>query len=172
MATVEITAPTTPHAIFAVLADGWSYASWVVGAAHIRDVDPRWTAVGARIHHTVGPWPVSIRDTTSVVAVEPDRLLELDARAWPLGRARIRIELEPTPRGHTRIRMTETMTAGPSKLLPEAITAPVLNARNRESLRRLVDIALGRHGGDATPRGEDNARGAAGSGTDTGDQSG
>jgi hypothetical protein len=30
---------TTPDRIFAVLADGWTYASWVVGAAHIRDVD-------------------------------------------------------------------------------------------------------------------------------------
>jgi hypothetical protein len=26
---------TAPGRIFAVLADGWSYASWVVGAAHI-----------------------------------------------------------------------------------------------------------------------------------------
>ena len=29
----------TPQDVFDVLSDGWSYATWVVGAARIRDVD-------------------------------------------------------------------------------------------------------------------------------------
>src|SRR5690242_18115313 len=73
---------TSPDRIFAVLADGWSYASWVVGAAHIRDVDRDWPAVGTRVHHRVGPWPLQINDQTVVRAVRPGRLLELAARAW------------------------------------------------------------------------------------------
>jgi hypothetical protein len=142
--TVELTAPTTSEAIFAVLADGWLYASWVVGASHIRKVDDGWPQPGTRIHHAVGVWPLPIKDTTSVIRMEPNRLLELDARAWPLGRARVLIELEPAENGRTRIRMTEKVVAGPGTLIPEAVQDPLLRARNRESLRRLIDIALGR----------------------------
>lgn len=144
MTTIELDAPTTPEALFAVLADGWSYAGWVVGASHIRKVDEAWPQHGARIHHTVGVWPVPIKDTTSVVRMEPDRLLELDARAWPLGRARIVIELERIANGRTRIRMSEKVVEGPGTVVPEAVQDPLLRARNRESLRRLIDIALGR----------------------------
>ncbi len=35
------------EAVWSVLADGWSYANWVVGAARVRDVDPGWPAQGA-----------------------------------------------------------------------------------------------------------------------------
>jgi uncharacterized protein YndB with AHSA1/START domain len=65
---------TGPERVFAVLADGWSYASWVVGADHIREVDDAWPGVGARVHHQVGPWPLHIKDQTSVRVVRPDRL--------------------------------------------------------------------------------------------------
>lgn len=41
--------------VFAILADGWLYASWVVGAAHIRAVDEGWPDVGSRIHHNIAP---------------------------------------------------------------------------------------------------------------------
>lgn len=34
------------EAVWSVLADGWSYANWVVGAARVRDVDPGWPAQG------------------------------------------------------------------------------------------------------------------------------
>src|SRR2546423_15375226 len=86
---------TSPDRIFAVLADGWSYASWVVGAAHIRDVDPAWPAVGAKVHHRVGPWPLQINDESTVRAMEPDRLLELAAGIWPLGAAVVRLAPGP-----------------------------------------------------------------------------
>jgi hypothetical protein len=41
--------------VFAVLADGWLYPLWVVGASRMRDVDPGWPAEGTKIHHSVGP---------------------------------------------------------------------------------------------------------------------
>jgi Polyketide cyclase / dehydrase and lipid transport len=138
------TVGTTPERIFAVLADGWSYASWVVGAAHIRDVDPGWPAAGTRIHHRVGPWPLQINDQTTVRAVEPGRALELDAQMWPLGAAFIRIRLEPLSPTTTRVHMAEALTSGIGRLLPDVVQAPLVRARNAEALRRLDDIAVHR----------------------------
>lgn len=135
---------TTPERIFAVLADGWSYASWVVGAAHIRDVDVGWPAVGTRVHHQVGLWPLQINDETVVRAVEPGKILELDAQMWPLGAAIIRIRLEPVSPTSTRIHMTETLTSGIGRLLPDPTQALLIRPRNAEALRRLDDIAVHR----------------------------
>jgi uncharacterized protein YndB with AHSA1/START domain len=135
---------TSPDRIFAVLADGWLYASWVVGAAHIRDVDRGWPAVGTRVHHRIGPWPLQLDDHTEVRAVEPDRMIELGARMWPVGAAYIRLELEPVAAGSTRVRMAETVCAGAGRLLPGRVQALLLRPRNDEALRRLDDIAVHR----------------------------
>src|SRR5205823_1407725 len=54
----------SPEQVFAVLADGWLYASWVVGAARIRDVDDGWPSPGTKIHHSIGAWPVFLHDTS------------------------------------------------------------------------------------------------------------
>jgi uncharacterized protein YndB with AHSA1/START domain len=134
--------------IFQVLADGWSYGGWVVGAAHVRDVDPDWPAVGSRLHHRVGPWPVSLDDSTRVVAVEPARLLELDARAWPVGAARIRVTLEPVDADRTRVRMAEHLTSPKARHIPQALQDLALVPRNRECLARLDDLAVHRIRGE------------------------
>lgn len=76
---------TSAERVFGVLADGWLYPLWVVGASHLRDVDSGWPAEGMRIHHSVGPWPLVVQDATRVIAEEPGRMLELDARVWPTG---------------------------------------------------------------------------------------
>ena len=54
-----------PAEVFATLADGWSYPLWVVGAAHMRAVDPTFPGVGSKLHHSVGLWPLLIEDTTA-----------------------------------------------------------------------------------------------------------
>jgi hypothetical protein len=143
MSRIKIEAPVAPNEVLDVLADGWMYAGWVVGATHIRDVDANWPEPGAKVHHTVGVWPVTISDTTEVVEMEPNRLLVLDARAFPAGRASVRIEIHPAGPGRCRIEMTEKLTQGPGALLPSPVIDPLLGLRNRESLHRLVDIALG-----------------------------
>ncbi len=139
-----MTVRASPECVFAVLADGWTYAGWVVGASHIRDVDTGWPEPGALIHHSVGPWPLLINDVTKVHVVDSPRLLELDARAWPFGTARIRLELTENEPGSTEVRMFEEATRGPGRLLPKAAQAALLIPRNRESLRRLADLAVGR----------------------------
>ncbi|UUV30920.1 SRPBCC family protein [Amycolatopsis roodepoortensis] len=144
MVDVKMTVDASPERVFEVLADGWTYAAWVVGASHIRDVDAGWPARGTRIHHCVGSWPLLLDDVTKVHVADPPRLLELDARAWPFGTARIRLELRETAPGTTEILMSEQATRGPGRLLPEAAQALFLVPRNRESLRRLADLAKGR----------------------------
>jgi hypothetical protein len=131
-------------AVFAVLADGWSYAGWVVGNSHIRDVDAGWPGVGSRIHHSAGAWPLQIRDITEVRAVETDRYLELDAHLWYFGAAIIRFRLSPLPDDRCRVEMSEEAVRGPAALLPAAVQAVMLRPRNRESLARLGDLAAGR----------------------------
>ena len=121
-----------------------SYASWVVGVAHIRSVDADWPAVGTRIHHRVGPWPLQINDQTSVRTVEPDSVLELDAQMWPLGAGIVRIWLEPVSSASTRVHMAETLTSGIGRVLPDAVQALLLRPRNAEALQRLDDIAVHR----------------------------
>ena len=143
MIQVRTVVPTTVDKVFSVLEDGWSYAGWVVGAAHIREVDPGWPGVGTRIHHSVGAWPVAVKDVSTVLAVEPGRVLELEARLWPLGAARVRFELTEVADG-TEIVMSEEAVKGPPALLPEAVQAVFLKPRNRETLRRLADLAVRR----------------------------
>ncbi|GGM16716.1 polyketide cyclase [Nakamurella endophytica] len=132
-----------PSAVFDVLRDGWLYAVWVVGAGRIRDVEPGWPAVGTKIHHSVGSWPALIDDTTSVLEMEPDRLLKLRGRAWPAGEAEITITLSPTADG-CRVAITEDAVKGPGTLIPPAVRHALLHWRNTETLRRLDYVATGR----------------------------
>ena len=140
MATVRRTVKASPAGVYAVLADGWTYSDWVVGTAHIRDVDPSWPALGTRLHHKAGPWPVSLNDTSTVVAVEPERSLELRAGLWPLGEATVRITLEPAGAA-TVVTMHEDFHAGPLQWIKNKINDLLLHQRNVETLRRLADIA-------------------------------
>jgi hypothetical protein len=135
--------PATPDQVFAVLSDGWTYSDWVVGTAHIRDVDPGWPAVGTRIHHKAGPWPFSLQDESTVLAMIPGRQLTLRAGLWPLGEARVHIELEPAGPDATLVSIEEQFEQGPLLLVRNKINDIVLHQRNVEALRRLCDLAVG-----------------------------
>ena len=78
-----------------MLADGWLYPVWVVGASRMREVEDGWPTDGARLHHSLGAWPLLINDDTEVVQSEPGRLLSLRGRGWPLGEVAIVIRLRP-----------------------------------------------------------------------------
>lgn len=130
----------TTDEVWAVLADGWSYAGWVVGASRIRKVDVRWPAAGSRIHHSAGCWPVLLNDETTVLESEPGRRLVLQAEGWPFGEATVDLSLEPRGSG-SRIVMREDVTKGPGRVVPKALRQLALQPRNRESLRRLAFLA-------------------------------
>lgn len=144
MVHVEITVPTTPEQVFAVLSDGWLFCAWVVGATHIRDVDDEWPAAGSELRYSVGVWPFTAEDTTQVVSVDPPHMLELEAKFSPLGSAWIRLELVETVPGETEIRMYEHAKRGLGTLMPNVLQEVLLVPRNKESLSRLADIAVGK----------------------------
>jgi hypothetical protein len=143
MSTTSRPVSATPEQVWSVLADGWMYALFVVGAARMRDVDDGWPAVGTKLHHSVGTWPLLIDDTTEVLEVEEGRRLLLLARGWPAGQAHVEITLEP--RGtDTVVTIVEQATAGPGALIPKPVQDVQLHVRNVETLRRLAYVVEGR----------------------------
>ncbi len=145
--------PAPPEAVFAVLADPYTYADWVVGARRIRDADPGWPGLGTCLYHKVGTLPLTTRDHTRVVGVDPPHRLVLDAIARPIGMARVCIELRPED-GGTRVTLYEDPAGWttPLKYLPPLHL--LTRIRNTETLRRLEKIVLRRH---ATQRPGDRA---------------
>ncbi|RYC14301.1 SRPBCC family protein [Nocardioides zhouii] len=143
MSTTSRPVSATPEQVWSVLADGWLYALFVVGAARMRDVDAGWPAVGTRLHHSVGSWPLLIDDTTEVLEVEEGHRLLLLARGWPAGQAHVEIILEP--RGtDTMVTIVEQATSGPGALIPKPVQDVQLHVRNIETLRRLAMLVEGR----------------------------
>lgn len=145
MAVVQQIVNAPADRVWAVLADGWTYSDWVVGTAHIRDVDSSWPCPGARIHHKAGPWPVSLRDHTVVLDQTDGQRILMRARLWPLGEATVHIELEQLLDGtRTRVVMHEEFAAGPLQWVRTKLNDLALHGRNRESLRRLTELAVHR----------------------------
>jgi hypothetical protein len=126
--------------VWAVLSDGWLYPAWVVGASTMRHVEPGWPQPGARLHHSVGVWPLLISDDTSVVSADPPHELVLQARGWPLGEARVELRLERLDDG-CRITMREDATHGVGRYVPRLLRVASIAPRNAESLRRLALLA-------------------------------
>ena len=150
MGTVQQDFDTSIEDVLAVLADGWLYATWVVGASRIRDVDPDWPAAQARIHHSAGIWPAVVDDATIVLEWLPPHRMKLQARGWPAGEATVTIDLEPLSSG-CRVTLNEDITKGPFTLVPKPLRSALLNYRNRECLRRLGFLATGRAAGGGDP---------------------
>lgn len=132
----------TPEDVFRVLADGWLYPSWVVGASRMRDVDETWPAAGARLHHSFGVWPALIDDETVVEVYDPPRRAVICAKGWPVGEARVTIDVKP--RGaESVVRIQEEAIAGPGRFVPASLLDLALHWRNEETLHRLAYLAEG-----------------------------
>lgn len=140
MAITTRTMAVRPAQVWDVLADGWLYPLWVVGASRMREVDTTWPEPGACLYHSVGAWPLLVDDTTEVVDAVPGWSLTLHARARPTGVAAVHITLEPRD-GETLVAIEEDAISGPARLLPRPVRDPALVWRNVESLRRLAFLA-------------------------------
>jgi len=134
------TIKATPEQVWDVIADGWLYPVWVVGATRMRDVDATWPQVGACLHHSAGVWPMVISDTTEVLECEPRQMLRVRARGWPVGEAEVRLTLTAQGAG-TLVDIEEDAVAGPGSYVPSLLRHPAIKVRNVETLRRLAFIA-------------------------------
>jgi NAD(P)-dependent dehydrogenase (short-subunit alcohol dehydrogenase family) len=139
-----------PEAVWAVLSDGWLYATWVVGASRVREVERTWPDVGALVHHSFGLWPAVIDDNTEVLHAATDRELVLKARGWPAGEAHVQVVLTPDGAGGTEVSIREDAVAGPGQLLPRPLRQATVVPRNKESLRRLAFLVEGRYRGSSS----------------------
>lgn len=138
-----------PEDVFDVLADGWMFPTWVVGASRMRAVEAGWPEVGGRLHHSFGMWPLVIDDTTTMLEWDPPRRAVMKPAGWPLGEAIVIFEVRERSAargGGCVVRMTEWAEAGPGTLVPDLVADPVLRVRNHETMRRLAFMAEGRGG--------------------------
>ena len=129
----------TPQQVWDVLADGWLYPLWVVGATRMREVDEDWPAVGSQLHHSVGTWPLMLDDSTEVLEVQPGSRLVLKARAWPAGSAKVVLHLSPVG-AETEVTIEEDVLEGPGQLMPKPLRDAQLHWRNDEALQRLAFV--------------------------------
>ncbi len=130
----------SPSAVWDVLADGWLYPLWVVGASRMREVDSTWPETGSRIHHSVGAWPLLIDDNTEVTESRPGHSLALRGRGWPAGEVDVEIRLRAVG-GDTEVVIEEDAAAGPGLLVPKPVRGLTFRWRNVETLRRLAYVA-------------------------------
>ncbi len=131
-----------PADVFRVLEDGWLFPSWVVGASRMREVDETWPHVGSRIHHSFGVWPALIDDETVVERYEPPHLLVMRPKGWPIGEARVTIDVKGRGAGSV-VRIQEEAIAGPGRYVPRPLMDLALHIRNEETLHRLAYLAEG-----------------------------
>lgn len=131
--------------VFRVLADGWLYPSWVVGASRMRAVDDEWPALGARLHHSFGVWPALIDDATVLEEWAPPYRAVMRAKGWPIGEARVALHVKARGDGCV-VRIQEEPVAGPGRLIPAPVMDAMLHRRNAETLQRLAYLAEGLDG--------------------------
>lgn len=142
MARSEIFVAASREAVFEVLADPRTYAYWVPGSRTVRGADPDWPASGSALAHTVGFPPLTIDDSTHVIASDPPAMLELEPKARPLPVGHVVLSLVAEGPG-TRVTMVEE----PANRLLSMLMTPaghlLLACRIKESLRRLKRLAEG-----------------------------
>jgi uncharacterized protein YndB with AHSA1/START domain len=136
----ERVTPATPEQIWRVLADGWLFPRWAIGATQIRSVDGDWPTSGSRLHHAIGHGRLAWRSETRVLASTPARLLKMRVDGWPTGGSELTVTLEPVASG-TSLRIDELVVAGPDHVLPPTVHTMLLQWRNTEALRGLALLA-------------------------------
>lgn len=158
--TRDIAAPRSR--VWDLLAEGWTYAQWVVGNSRMRAVDDDWPAPGSRILHSIGVWPLVINDETVVLRCVPQQELVLLARMGPVGAAQITLRLSDIPEdpGGCRVEMAEVAVRGPLRVIPGRLQLLGIWPRNQECMWRLAGLAERRQPEEceASGRGADGDR--------------
>ena len=141
MPEVQARIPVPPERVFDVLSTPDAYGYWVLGSRKIRSVEGAFPAPGSRLHHQFGIPPLVINDHTTVLECDRPRRLVLLARAGPLGKARVELNLQPA-QGGTQVRMSEEPVDLKARLGINPLTAWLVRGRNLRSLSRLRRLAV------------------------------
>ncbi|MFI1442074.1 SRPBCC family protein [Streptomyces fructofermentans] len=129
----------SPQAVWDVLADGDRYAEWVVGTSSTREMTGEWPRLGAKVAYSIRVGPVSLANETVVRRCREPDVLELEARAGPLGTARIAFELRPWGR-HCLVILDEHPLQGIGGRLHNAGVDMLTQLRHRALLGRLAKV--------------------------------
>jgi uncharacterized protein YndB with AHSA1/START domain len=127
--------------VFAALIDPETYPAWLVGASDIRDVDDEWPLAGSKFHHRVGIGPLTLADSTELLACQPPRMLRLAVRARPFISAVVTFELVGDA-DRCVLTMEEEPAVRTVGNVVRPVMDPVTHLRNHLSLKRL-DRLLG-----------------------------
>ncbi|MFE7185996.1 SRPBCC family protein [Streptomyces erythrochromogenes] len=139
-----------PAEVWRLLADGHRYGEWVTGTREVLAADPHWPDVGARLRVRVGAGPLTLDDTCVVRVCEPQRRLELEARAEPFGAARIAMNLAPWG-GNTLFTLDWHPLRGPGTRMHGLPVDYLVAVRNGMMLTKLARIAVREHPADSHP---------------------
>lgn len=108
-------------------------------------MDDHWPSPGAAFYHTSGAGPGEVKDQTKVLEIEAPRRLVLEAHFRPLGVMRVELRLTPA-NGGTSVTMEENPAPGTTLSRIAPLLSPIIHLRNKESLRRLEQLARQRWG--------------------------
>ncbi len=144
MSLVRKTLPHLPTVVFDALVTPETYPEWLVGCREIRAIDTDWPAVESRFHHRVGlVGPLTVDDSTKVLAIDSPHQLTLEVRFRPLGRGMVTFTLEPGGLQDTVVTFEEVPLG--TLAVAKPVLDPLTDHRNRLSLERLgehLDRAL------------------------------
>ncbi|MEW1871427.1 SRPBCC family protein [Streptomyces caelestis] len=130
---------TSPQSVWAVLEDGTRYADWVVGTSSSKPVRGHWPQLGSAIAYEVRFGPLSLSNETVVRRCLPGEMLELEAKAGPLGTARIAIEVRPWG-DHCLVIVDEHPLKGAGGAVHNVAVEALIQIRHRTMLARLAKI--------------------------------
>ncbi|WP_372348448.1 SRPBCC family protein [Streptomyces sp. KL116D] len=125
--------------VWDVLCDGNRYADWVVGTSSSRPVSGTWPEVGAILEYRISLGPARLTNETVVRHCEQGTLLELEAKAGPLGTARISLDLRPWGE-HCLVTVDEHPLHGAAGALHNVGVEAVIQLRHRSMLARLARV--------------------------------
>ena len=139
--TAEASIPAPPSAVYDVLADPETYPDWLVGADHMRGVDPDFPNPGSKFEHSVGPGgALTVDDETESLEADagPPPRAARQRRALPRPG---RLRPAAGPDGGRRSPSPSDRSALFAPLLP--LLRPTLHGRNAASLVKLREVVTG-----------------------------
>ncbi|MCF1596403.1 SRPBCC family protein [Streptomyces muensis] len=132
---------SSPARVWGLLSEGHRYGEWVSGTQQVLEADPHWPDVGARLQVRVGVGPLALDDTCVVRICEPQRRLELEAKADPFGAARIAMRLIPWGE-NTLVTLDWHALRGPGIRMHGLPVDYLVRIRNGMMLTKLARIAV------------------------------